>query len=306
MTIAEILRAKKAGKPITPEMANGFNDQADWALQVQEDLCPEIYAIELEQHLYEKPLPHRDWVTSGTVDLIGGKKDSPIPHIIDWKTGQERDYWAQVAIYGVAVMESMGTDEIFLTLAFVDQQRAFTLSFYHDELRKRVDALIESVRDPASPYSINAYCGYCNLRDLCPAWAAERGIVAGFFDKNLTLGERFAVLKSDPEKLSRFIVAFRRLKNQVEKVERLDQVALGMIQSGATMTGLTTITRKGNELVAPHKLKKLLEKLDAKELDSLLVADLKQAKELWTEKMGKTAFPSTETSLPTTYLALKR
>lgn len=312
MTIAEILRAKKAGKEITPEMANGFTDQADWALQIQEERCPQMNGIEQEFPLYHDG----EFLTSGTIDLYGFRKENGTPpQLVDWKTGQERDYWAQLSIYGLSLLEQSnykGVPEIDLTLAFVDQQRAFTERFSRDELRKRVDAIIEAVRDPASGYYINAYCGYCDLRGECPAWTAERSLVGSFFDKNLTLAERFSVLKQDPEKLGRFIVAFRRLKNMVEKVEQLDSVALGMIQSGATMTGLTTIKRKGTETIDAGRLISLIDHLKPSELTEMLTVDLKVARELWAKNPPRDIsdnpipFPKTKVGEPTEYLALKK
>lgn len=316
LSIAEILKAKQVGKEIRPEMAGNFTDQCDWALQIVDEKLKEVVAIEQEVTLFQD----EEFITSGTLDLVGWSisvEDWWRPHVIDWKTGQERDYWAQVSIYAVALLERpdlTGAEEIDLTVAFVDQERAFTETFSRDELRSRVDSLIEAIRDPASGYFINSNCGYCNLRDTCPAWAAERNVVAGFDpNSSLSLSERFGILKSDPEKLGRFITAFRRLKNMVEQVEKLDSVALGMIQSGATMPGLTTIKRRGTESIGAGDLFELILALKPSEMDAMLSVDLKEARKLWEKYMRIDTdhiypFPERKIKVgePTEYVALKK
>ena len=315
--IAQCLQVRSKGEPVTPAMCGQFLTQCDFAMSVQSDLIPHIKGIEYEVTLYEDccenhpvEIPkERHFITSGTIDLWGL---ADRPAIIDWKTGQERNYSAQLAVYGVGLLEERGDTEIDLHTVFVDQERVISETCTLDELRERVDMLVEAVRDPASPYAINSYCGRCDLRDHgCSAWTHERQLVQGFLpDPSLSLQERFAVLKQDPEKLARFIVAFRRLKNMVEKVEHLDQVALGMIQGGATMPGLQKITRKGSESIKPSDIYGLIQKLftptlNDEDLDLLLTVDLEQAKKLWPKYMS-VRFPKTKVSNPTEYIVLKK
>lgn len=205
----------------------------------------------------EVPLLDREgeFITSGTIDFFGSKELYPKPAlksrpaIIDWKTGQERDYWMQVSIYGVALIDSLFPPpregiEIDLTLAFVDQERHFTETFTYGVLRARVDALVEEIRDPASPYSINQYCGYCDLRGRCPAWDKERALVAG---ANGDLRERFEIIRRDPVALARFIVALRRFNKLVES-EDLEGLAKEYLKSGQELPGLTLVHNQGKEI----------------------------------------------------------
>jgi PD-(D/E)XK nuclease superfamily len=169
--------------------------------------------------------------------------------IIDWKTGQERDYWAQVTIYGVSLVDKLyaqllpsdrGYIELDLTVAFVDQQKHFTQTFTYAELRARVDKLIEDIRDPASPYSVNAYCGYCDLRGRCPAWDRERAVAFPAGD----LHQRFDIIRRDPVQLARFIIAKRRFDKIVDQ-EDFDALAIEYIKNGADLPGLKIVNSPG-------------------------------------------------------------
>ena len=249
------------------------------------------YSIELYKKLIdipggiedEVPLLDSDgeFVTSGTIDCWGRKqigKDLERHAIIDWKTGQERDYWAQLSIYGLSLLDrvyanvprhTLDDAEIDLHIAFVDQEKHFTQTCTYAELRARVDKLIEDIRDPASPYSVNAYCGYCDLRGRCPAWDRERAVAFPAGD----LHQRFDIIRRDPVQLARFIIAKRRFDKIVEQ-EKFDELAMQLMKEGQELPGLKIIPNPGK--IAHDK-------------DALTEAIL-----LWEEKHEGKRFPATQ------------
>lgn len=286
-----------------------FLDQVKWAIEQVADYTN--FQVEEEVTLYEHKDSSRLFVTSGTIDFFAILPAIAQPghikvSVTDWKSGQERDYWSQLKVYAVALIESLYPEPLFpaadaeieLRLAFVDQKHLFSATYTYGELREQIDELITTIRDPGSPYSVNEYCGYCDLRGQCPAWDQQRALANIYQNKDLEW--RFSELRSDPAKLGHFIVALRKLANLV-KAENLEGVAKAFIQAGQEVPGLALTPKKGTESIAPSRLAKLIQSLSAEELDSLLVADLKMAKILWKQKM-KGAFPATTTSEPTSYL----
>jgi hypothetical protein len=244
-TIAQLL-----GRDIIPEDAPSYLHAP---LNYAANLCKEL--IEIPGGIEDEvPLLDSDgeFVTSGTIDYWGRKQigeDLERHAIIDWKTGQERDYWAQLSIYGLSLLDrvcvnvprhTLDDAEIDLHIAFVDQEKHFTQTCTYAELRARVDKLIEDIRDPASPYSVNAYCGYCDLRGRCPAWDRERAVAFPAGD----LQQRFDVIRRDPVQLARFIIAKRRFDKIVDQ-EDFDALAIEYLKSGAEVPGLKIVSSPG-------------------------------------------------------------
>ena len=238
-TIAQLLE-----RDIIPEDAPSYLHAP---LNYAANLCKELVEIPggIED---EVPLLDSDgeFVTSGTIDYWG---TSVRTVIIDWKTGQERDYWAQLSIYGVALLDNIFVQlpipyraniEIDLHIAFVDQEKHFTQTCTYRDLRARVDKLIEDIRDPASPYSVNAYCGYCDLRGRCPAWDRERAVAFPAGD----LHQRFDIIRRDPAQLARFIIAKRRFDKIVDQ-EDFDALAIEYLKGGAELPGLKIVNSPG-------------------------------------------------------------
>lgn len=260
---------------------------------------PVAYAVNLSPQLIDNPVATEieiplikdgEFITSGTIDYWGEKElpkpalyGEKRPSIIDWKTGQEREYWMQISIYGVALIDSLfpapsDDIEIDLTLAFVDQEKHFTQTATYGELRKKVDALIEDISDPTSPYSINQYCGYCDIRGRCPAWDKERALLAG---SNGDLRERLDIIRGDPVALARFIIALRRV-NKLAESEDLDKLAIQYLHEGKDVPGLNLVRSEG---------KPVYDK-----------AALAEALGLWEQKYKK-GFPVSKT--PYEYLKMK-
>lgn len=92
----------------------------------------------------------------------------------DLKSGEVRDYEAQMAAYALGWMRDQGASEWTAYLFFSDQRYVQTYRFTWESAEEIVrDAL--SLRLSDAPPRPNAYCGWCAARFDCPARREELG-----------------------------------------------------------------------------------------------------------------------------------
>lgn len=92
----------------------------------------------------------------------------------DLKSGEVRDYEAQMAAYALGWMRDQGVSEWTAYLFFSDQRYVQTYRFTWESAENIVrDAL--SLRLSDAPPRPNAYCGWCAARWDCPARREELG-----------------------------------------------------------------------------------------------------------------------------------
>lgn len=208
-----------------------------------------------------------DFVTEGTIDLWAGwTKPSPVTVIVDYKTGQERDYWAQLYVYALALCNKLGIDQVELVLIFADQKHTLRdTGVTRALLEERVWRIVANAEDPRKPHVINRYCDYCDLRMRCPAWEKERALAAKLtpeFDietqRELDLAPSFEVILANPELLGRFIVAYKRMRKFVEKTWEIEAKAIKQINEGVELPGCQLITNPGAETIDPQKFFELV------------------------------------------------
>ena len=92
----------------------------------------------------------------------------------DLKSGEVRDYEAQMAAYALGWMQDQGVSEWTAYLFYSDQRYVHTYRFTWESAEAIVrDAL--SLRLSDAPPRPNAYCGWCAARFDCPARREELG-----------------------------------------------------------------------------------------------------------------------------------
>lgn len=85
--------------------------------------------------------------------------------LADFKTGQVRDYKAQMAAYSLACMEAYFSDDWTAHLIFVDQR----LVVSHHFTREQAEELVKSIVDAPNVATPCDYCGWCGAFETCPA-----------------------------------------------------------------------------------------------------------------------------------------
>ncbi len=129
-----------------------------WAINTMHELSGGE-DIETREEQLQAVVPHRQ-VLTGTMDglCVGGC------FLIDFKTGQERDYKAQMAAYALACMDAYFIDSWTAHLLFIDQQKVVTHFFKEEEARELLDSIINA---PVEPTACD-YCEWCGKFGTCP------------------------------------------------------------------------------------------------------------------------------------------
>lgn len=102
-----------------------------------------------------------DGVKSGTMDALcvaGG-------WLVDFKTGQIRDYAAQMAAYALACMDAYFADEWTSYLLFIDQQQVVAHRWTREEAEQLVVGIVNAPQVP-TPFE---NCSWCGAFETCSA-----------------------------------------------------------------------------------------------------------------------------------------
>lgn len=264
------------------------------------------------------------FITEGTVDLWSRwTKPKPITVVVDYKTGQERDYWAQLYVYALALCNKLGVDEVELVLVFADQKHTLRdTEVSRGLLEERVWRLVANAENPRAPHVINRFCDYCDLRFRCPAWEEERILAAAAIpqdddDFNITrelaLAPSWEVILANPDLLGRFVVAYKRLRKLVEKTWTIEARAIEQINNGVELPGCQLVNNPGAETVdAIGFIELVRDHVELKELLPLIkTLDNDKAKELFTtlqmthSKTFKAKTIPTKRAAPSSYIKVK-
>lgn len=101
-----------------------------------------------------------DGVKAGTMDALcvaGG-------WLADFKTGQIRDYAAQMAAYSLACMDAYFSDEWTSHLIFVDQKQVVSHHWTREEAEQLVTSIVNAPKEP----TLCDYCTWCGAFETCP------------------------------------------------------------------------------------------------------------------------------------------
>jgi hypothetical protein len=183
-------------------------------------------------------------VTAGVVDAWG--RSGTELWGIDFKTGDQRDYSAQFAAYGHALMSKAGEGHCVWLELYLDLRVANEYNIPSAEAEDRVSQLhrrflAKRREEPAA----NVYCDWCGARARCPVWLndASKAMAASPPPEPRTeqpvdrLVYEIERLKQDPVKLGQFYTAYRRLEKLVEDEWRLKDAIFDYLQRGEEVPG---------------------------------------------------------------------
>ncbi|MBW0000074.1 MAG: hypothetical protein JO015_13315 [Verrucomicrobia bacterium] len=184
-------------------------------------------------------------LTAGVVDAWG--RTGTELWGIDFKTGDQRDYSAQFAAYGRALMSKAGEGrcvwlEIYLDLRVANEYNIPSVEAEDRVVQLHRRFLAKRREEPVA----NIYCDWCGARAHCPVWLndASRAMAASPsepvapqeqpVDRLVYEIER---LKQDPVKLGQFYTAYRRLEKLVEDEWRLKEAIFDYLERGEAVPG---------------------------------------------------------------------
>jgi hypothetical protein len=193
-----------------------------------------------------------NFVTEGTCDLWGVNEPLELM-LYDFKSGQERDYSAQVVLYGLGRMQEDGFKKAWLYEVFMDQERTYRTEITRELAEERIFKIVENVRNPRE-HTMNKHCDWCDLQHDCPAWLWERKRLAAFIpnykDGARTLEDRLVFVKDDNVGLANFITTWKRIKRHVEKTG-IETYALEQMKQGTKLDGLKlALSSHGTQYIA--------------------------------------------------------
>jgi hypothetical protein len=187
--------------------------------------------------------PSGEILTAGMVDAWG--RTGTELWGIDFKTGDQRDYSAQFAAYGRALMSKAGEGRCVWLELYLDLRVANEYNIPSAEAEDRVlqlhrRFLARRREEPAA----NIYCDWCGGRGNCPVWLndASKAMAASPSEPKAEppvdrLVYEIERLKQDPVKLGQFYTAYRRLEKLVEDEWRLKEAIFDYLQRGEEVPG---------------------------------------------------------------------
>ena len=182
-------------------------------------------------------------ITRGVVDAWGNGPENLWG--IDFKTGDQRDYSAQFAAYGGALMARENVGHCVWLELYLDLRVAYEYEVEAGSAQERIDELRGRFeqRSEEAPV-VNPYCDWCAVRGTCPVWleAASDALAVAApavpeeppIDRLVYEIER---LKQDPVQLGHFYTAYRRLEKLVEDDWRLKEKVFEYLEQGREVPG---------------------------------------------------------------------
>ncbi len=166
---------------------------------------------------------------------------------IDWKSGQEWDYFLQMAAYALGQMEAGFAVSWTAVLIYYDAQRLVWYRFTLEEARKIIADEKARYDFPAFP-TPNQFCKWCANFDDCPAQRALAGyslkVPAGALD--------FQKVKESPDLLGPFIAGCKAIRERYEPEARA--AAVEHLLHERKVAGLRLMPGRKNYYVEPGAL----------------------------------------------------
>jgi hypothetical protein len=223
------------------QISSTWRKRCRWAIRVQKRYCPHIMGVEETLDLYDQD---EQWLTEGTLDLWG-RDEFGQATVIDWKMGPYMDHSAQGTVYGLMLMDRLGEELVQVVTGYYGTEQVRADLVPYSVAAHRVQVLIERLRGERGPETreINEWCGMCQHKtNGCPAWEEQRRQLLSTPGMPPELGLELAAIKSDPERLGRFIVTKKRFDSLVE-AHGLDEEAKRLLEAGQTVPGLKLQSR---------------------------------------------------------------
>ena len=125
-------------------------------------------------------------ITYGTSDIVGRRNDGHLA-VYDYKSGQQRDSSAQLAVYALMAMQKYGETECICLIGYGRDQWEESWILTLEEAERIVYGIIEKVQNDPQP-SICEYCSWCEHSGNCSAETeAITTVAAGYEPETLDI-----------------------------------------------------------------------------------------------------------------------
>lgn len=238
--------------PIAPE------PNMIWAIQLIEDMVAdgwEVVAVEFELEIYDEI---GQLVTTGTVDVVLRIPNEPIYRIIDWKTGEWRDYGPQFDAYMMAACDHFATMNIDIGIAYTElEEMHFYAPNYFDAASKTLGLYSAwSIRNMENPpaHKENPYCSWCAVKGTCPVWREQAAPALAVVNAGVSASMpafQIEELKNNPQRLGDFLRSYEILSDLVEKTWKLKEALRTHIETGTNVNGWGIVNVKESSTMEP-------------------------------------------------------
>lgn len=190
-----------------------------------------------------------------------GTEDSRIPTkctSLDLKSGQVRDYYAQMAAYAYGNMERDFAPEWTCILLFCDQKKVVTHKFTYEQAKLVVENILDAVADPEKKPTPCEYCQWCKNREECLALGKAASDTLEIVDSDLTanLAQLKKYLADSPETLAAFIAKAAIFNDQL--VDWAKELAKEKLANNEEVPGYKLQKVKGTDFVDPTQVSRAL------------------------------------------------
>jgi len=178
---------------------------------------------------------------TGTADVLAVKGDTVI--VIDYKSGVERDFEAQLKVYGLGAMQAYDCKKVDIYAVYGREKKATSNTFELEETQKFFDEMVYKLsnREEFEP-EVNSYCGWCTKRLSCKArnkslTESKKVIPEG---KELLKGitVKTDISKLSPEKLGGLVAYAKLLEDWAKDLKAIAEAKLAEDENAVAGWGL--------------------------------------------------------------------
>lgn len=157
-------------------------------------------------------------LTYGTLDAYSRCREIGRIALFDYKSGEIRDYNAQLVAYALMLMQTAGQTECHVFILFGRYKKVVEFVITREDAQQRIAALIARRRDPNRQPTPCDYCQWCANRLTCPPLnQAALAVNAGREDWKLETYHASEI--TSPAQMAKALRIARMLKGWIDAVE---------------------------------------------------------------------------------------
>jgi len=158
----------------------------------------------------------------GTLDLQWTDEDGVL-HVLDLKTGNQRDYSLQLMGYALPAMEAKGVKECVIHTLYTKSMHEDSITVNHNECKDTIMTLLMDVtEEPLMDPMPCSYCDWCRNAASCSALSdGAVKVVQGYVDEvPFELETYHSSELTDPNQMAKAYWMAKKLKKWCESVEK--------------------------------------------------------------------------------------
>lgn len=137
--------------------------------------------------------------------------------VADIKTGQPRDYKAQLAAYALACMDDHFAEEWTAHVVYVDQFTVRSYPFTRATAELTVGRIVERATSPTAEPVPGEFCSWCAHRDSCTALVRQSREALALVSSPTTLTEIRDRILASPVEMSAFAANWKTAEKEIAK-----------------------------------------------------------------------------------------